>query len=99
MSDQQRSDDPSISDDGEIWRRVPPWHVIFDVNSGTVRPKSDAFADDEEGAMSAVLDEAVRAAGRQPDSVLGSFDGFALVGVSVRALRREGQTIRRDALD
>lgn len=46
MSDIDYRDDPTISDDADLWRRIPPWHIVSDENIGVMRPSSAAFEDD-----------------------------------------------------
>jgi hypothetical protein len=42
-------DDASIRDEADLWRRIPPWHCIYDENLGRWRPSSSAFAADPDG--------------------------------------------------
>jgi hypothetical protein len=49
------SDDPSIPDDAELWRRIPPWHFVDDENLRQIRPSSAAFEDDPDGSPMSVI--------------------------------------------
>ena len=49
------SDDPTIPDDAELWRRIPPWHFFHDANLGQIRPWSAAFEDHPNGSPMSVL--------------------------------------------
>jgi hypothetical protein len=60
MVPDQYTDDTSIPDEAALWRRVPPWHLIFDENLGRIRPSKAAFDNDEDDApMSVVLADIV----------------------------------------
>src|SRR5262245_34131208 len=92
-------DDTSISDAALLWRRIPPWHFIYDQNSQRWRPSSAAFADDPDGGpMSVVLADAILAAGRTAVSVLTGHDGYGLVAVPVSLVRECSQGVVRDPL-
>ena len=81
--------DASIHDESVLWRRIPPWHIIYDENLGRWRPSSSAFADDPDGqSMSVVLAEAV--GGRSGAEILTGHEGFALAAVSVGVVRACG---------
>jgi hypothetical protein len=43
MSDSPPIDDPSITDDQALWRRIHPEQVVFDNNLNRQRPTSQAF--------------------------------------------------------
>jgi len=49
------SDDPTIPDDAERWRRIPPWHFFHDENLRQIRPSSAAFEDHPNGSPMSVL--------------------------------------------
>jgi hypothetical protein len=89
------TDDMTIADDSQLWRRVPPWHLIEDKNLGTVRPSSAAFDDPAGSSMSVVLGNEVLAAGRDPSSVLAGHDGFYLASVTAAHARSLQQAIVR----
>jgi hypothetical protein len=48
-------DDPTISDETELWRRIPPWHFFHDENLGRIRPSSAAFENHPDGSPMSVL--------------------------------------------
>ena len=90
--------DASIRDESIVWRRIPPWHIIYDENLGRWRPSSSAFADDPDGqSMSVVLAEAV--GGRGTAEILAGHEGFALAAVPVGVVRACGLGVIRDPLE
>src|SRR5438132_9271727 len=92
-------DDALIGDGTLLWRRVPPWHFIYDQNLQRLRPSSAAFANDPQGGpMSVVLADAVLNAGRTADSVLAEHEGYGLVAVSAGLVRECSQGVVRDPL-
>lgn len=88
------SDDVSIPDETELWRRIPPWHVHHDVRLGRLRPASAAFDDDVDDPMSVVI--ATGAAG--PGAVLAGHEGFALAAITAGLARACGLGVMRDPL-
>ncbi|NLX56655.1 MAG: hypothetical protein GXY58_16220 [Planctomycetaceae bacterium] len=93
-------DDKSISDDSQLWRRIPPWHIVDDKNFGRKRISKAAFEDHPDGsAMSVVLGDEVLAAGRQPSSVVAGHAGFCLAAVSAGVARSLKQGISRQPLE
>jgi hypothetical protein len=89
------TDDSTIPDDEDLWRRIPPWHFVFDENRGAVRPSSAAFDDDEDGQpMSVYLASAAAA----PDIVLRGHAGFALATITAGLARECQQALVRDPL-
>ncbi len=87
------SNDPTIPDSEDLWRRIPPWHIVTDENLGVVRPSSAAFEDDDDGSpMSVYLASATPLAG----AVLVGHAGFALAAVTARLARECKQGIVRD---
>jgi hypothetical protein len=97
MANDQFTDDSSIPDDARLWRRVPPWHFIFDDNLGRVRPSKAAFDDDENGSpMSVVLADLVLESGRGPEHILIGHDRFALAEITAGLARSKQQGIVRD---
>ena len=83
-----------------MWRRIPPWHYVFDENIGCRRLSSAAFDDHPNGSpMSVVLGQEVLKAGRTAESVLGGHEGFGLVSFIAGLARQLGQGIRRKRLD
>ena len=102
MSDasQPHEDDKSILDDAELWRRIPPLHVVEDKNRGGKRISSAAFEDHPDGTpMSVVLGQEVLAAGRDALSVIAGHDNFCLAHVTAGLARSLNQGIVRKPLD
>jgi hypothetical protein len=88
-------DDPTIPDEADLWRRIPPWHFVMDENSGQIRPSSAAFDNDPGGSpMSVVL----AAESNAPESVLAGHQGLALASFKVRVARECNQGVARDPL-
>lgn len=85
-------DDASISDQLELWRRIPPGHFHWDENLQRVRPASSAFDDDPDGSpMSVIL-----ADGRMsPDAVLAEHDDYGLAAFTVGLARGCGLGVVR----
>ena len=93
------ADDPTIRDDAVLWRRIPPWHLIFDANLRRWRPKSAAFEDHPNGTpMSVYLADMMEATGRGPDDALTGHQAFALAGISAGLARSTGQQVAREPL-
>ena len=85
-------DDPSIPDDAVLWRRIPPYHIIYDHNMGCERPTSDAFVDSPDTPMSVAL--AARC--KDVNEFLQGRVGFAVVSFSARFARSLGQRVAAD---
>lgn len=93
------SDDSSVLDSASLWRRIPPWHFVFDHNLSCYRPSSAAFNDHPNGTpMSVVLGDDVRAAGRTSESALTGCAGFALASFTAGLARSTEQGIMRKPL-
>lgn len=92
MSDTGYTDDPTILDDAELWRRIPPWHVVSDENIGDIRPSSAAFEDDPNGEpMSAYLADECK----DPHIALADHESFGLVAITAGLARECKQIIVR----
>lgn len=98
MTPGQFVDDLSITDAASLWRRIPPWHFVYDSNLQRWRPSSAAFDNDPDGApMSVLLEEIVVAAGRvAPDCLIGHA-GYALAAITAGLARTCQQGVARDA--
>lgn len=95
MTNAEYTDDPTIPDAANLWRRIPPFHCIWDANVGRVRPSSAAFDDDPDGSpMSVVLAEE----SSDPQSVLAGHEGFALASFKAGLARECRLGIARDPL-
>lgn len=91
------TDDPSIVDDEELWRRIPEVWIVEDRVMGGVRIASAAFSDHRNGTpMSVFLGSVVRDDGRAPESVL--MPSYYLAAVKAGAARDCGQGVRRAPL-
>lgn len=89
------ADDPTIPDEAELWRRVPPGYIVYDPHAGRRRPSSMAFYDHQSGSpMSVVL----AAEARGLEAVLAGHAGYALVAITVGLVRACGQGVARDPL-
>lgn len=99
MGVRNQADDSSIADPCALWRRVPPYHIIFDDNLRRFHPTSAAFDDDADGSsMSILLGDLVIAAGRGPDEVLAGHTNFSLAAVTAGFARSLGLGAVRDPL-
>jgi hypothetical protein len=101
MSDPSSSyqDDPTILDEAELWRRIPPLHIVPDNNRGGLRISSAAFEDHPNGsAMSVLLGDEVLASGRDAQSVISQYPGFLLASVTAGLARSLDQGIIRKPL-
>ena len=77
------TEDKSIGDEEVLWRRIPPWHLIFDENLGRTRPSKAAFDDHPNGSpMSILLAAAVLESGRSAEQVLDAHNGFAMAAIT-----------------
>jgi hypothetical protein len=99
MGNGEYSDDPTILDEAELWRRIPPWHFVKDENRGQVRPSKAAFDNHPDGSpMSVVLAEMVTESGRGPAAVLTRHEGFALAAITAGLVRTCEQGVTREPL-
>ena len=86
-------DDPTITDDTELWRCVYPEFVIYDDKRRRWRPTSQAFTDNSNGdPMSAFI--AAECGG--PDALLAELPGFFIVRLTAGVARACGQIVARD---
>ena len=92
-------DDLTIEDDAPLWRRVPPWHFVFDENLGRPRPSKAAFEDHPDGSpMSVALGQEVLESGRTAESLLEEYDRFGLASFIAGFAREKGQGVVRSPL-
>jgi hypothetical protein len=85
------TDDPTISDETELWRRIPHAQICYDANLGRQRPESWAFSDDPDGQPMSVFIGPELAS---PQAALAGLEGFAAIKAGLaRALN---QAIVRD---
>lgn len=91
------SDDVSISNDTQLWRRVAPQHIVPDENTGRRRPSSAAFGDHPNGSpMSVMIGDTVMQSGRGPNDVLVGYPGYGLASFTAGLARTCGQGVARD---
>lgn len=92
-------DDPSITNESDLLRRIPPYHIVMDNNLGARRPSSAAFEDDDDGEpMSVYLAPTLAAEGRAADTVLAGHAGFGLAAITAGLAREKAQTVHPDPL-
>ncbi len=99
MPDESASyeDDTSISNEAELWRRIPPRHLVPDKNRGGMRISKAAFDNHPNGTpMSVVLGDEILAAGREPSSVIDGHEGFYLASLTAGLARSLGQGVVRN---
>ena len=89
------TDDPAISDDAALWRRIHPKQWIIDHNRGGVlRPTSQAFTDSSDGTpMSVLLAEIVTASNRTSRDALVGYEDYALASITAGFAREWNQGI------
>jgi hypothetical protein len=92
-------DDPSITDGGELLRRIPEWHWFYDSNLKQMRPSSAAFEDDQDGdPMSVYRRNVIEAEGDDVRRVLAGHRRFALAALTAGQFRSRSQTVFADPL-
>jgi hypothetical protein len=88
------ANDPTIIDDTDLFRRIPPWHVYYDKNLSRWRPSSAAFEDDADGdPMSAYLSSVLANEKRDPSTVLAGHEGYSLASITAGLARTNSQTV------
>jgi len=99
MAEPTLQDDQTITDSADLWRRIPPWHFVFDENSGEVRPSSAAFDNDPDGSpMSVLLADLMVELKKAPLDALSGHESFALAAITAGLARANGQAVVRDPL-
>lgn len=93
MTNPPLSDDPSIPDDTELWRRIPHWHWKPDQDTGNRRISSAAFQDDPDGSPISVV-IARDCVGGLPTLLAGHY-GFGVAAVTAGAVRELGLGVVR----
>lgn len=91
MSEPSFTDDSSIQDDAELWRRVPP-HQYHKEDDGTIRPSSAVFS---YRRLCVAIAEEVLNSGRSPESIVEEFPNFGLLGITAGNARACAQIIYR----
>jgi len=88
-------DDPSITNDTELWRRVHPSQVVSD-GAGGYRPSSAALDNDSDGdPMSILISTVMEEYGLAPEHALEGRTGYSLVGFTAGLARGYDQKIAR----
>lgn len=82
-------DDPTIANNDELWRRVPPQQLITE-DDGSPRASSAAF-DDEELSVNVAKDTTM-------DKTLAGHAGFSIVGFPAGLAREHEQRVVRKPL-
>ena len=91
--------DPSIQEDANLLRRIPPKHCIFDENENRWRPSSAAFEDDEDGdPMSVYLVAILLNENRESSCVLAGHAGYSLASITAGLARKHNQTVHPEPL-
>ena len=99
MSSGEYIDDPGISDEAGLWRRIPPRHIIFDDNMGRLRPSKAAFENHPDGSpMSVFLAECVVQTNRSAEDLLVEYERFALAAITAGLAREKKQGVAREPL-
>lgn len=102
MSDKGYQDDPSITDDDRLLRRVPiqPAQIIWDDNLKQQRPSSAAFKDHPDGSpMSIALQLVLDKLDLPIQSVLSGYETtHALVMFTAGVARKNGQWVAPEPL-
>jgi hypothetical protein len=90
------SEPPPIDDELELYRRVtvPDW-LVPDENRDCTRLSSAAFSADP---MSVVIDDTLRASGREPVDILDRYPSDYLVALTVGLVREHEQQVIRSPI-
>lgn len=97
MSNDGCVDDPSVTDEAKLLRRIPPdWIVPDPKNPAGKRASSQAFDDDRDGKpMSVQLADVLTTHGISVTQVLAGHDGYALTAITAGLARTNGPGIIR----
>ena len=91
MSEPSFTDDSSIQDDAELWRRVPP-HQYKKEDDGSIRPSSAVFSYTR---LCVAIAEDVLNSGRSPEHILEGHPNFGLLGITAGNARACAQIVYR----
>lgn len=92
-------DDPSIQDNTDLFRRIPPRHCIFDENENRWRPSSAAFEDDDDGdPMSVYVSSVLLKENREPSTLLAGHEDYSLASITAGLARIHNQTVHPEPL-
>jgi len=93
----QYTDDKSIADADELWRRIFPGWVVPDQNVGGLRISSQAFEDSKDGTPCSIfIAQTVVDGGRSAHDLLAGFDGYSMAALSAGVARDNRQAVCRD---
>jgi hypothetical protein len=92
MDGDEYADEPTIPDEAQLWRRIPPRWFHHDESLGRVRPAKPAFDDGPDGEPMSVV---IAAESRGPAAVLAGHEGYGLVAFSAGLARACGLRITR----
>ena len=101
MDWEKLTDDATIANDAELWRRIHPDWVVPDENTDRMRVSSAAFDNSPDGSPTSVwLATIVRETGRSDADVLGRFEGegYRLASLTAGQARECKQRIARNPL-
>jgi len=91
--------DPGVTDEVALLRRIPPWHFYYDKKLGRTRPRSAAFEDDDDGdPMSVYRRNIIDSEGGDVARVMTGHTGFALASLNAGQYRYKEQTVYPDPL-
>jgi len=76
----------SVTENDVLWRRIPPYHVVFEENDNAYRVAKDSFNDSPNGTPMSVF---VASQCKNPRLALEGHDDFGLVSLSVSFVIRE----------
>jgi len=91
MPDPSFTDDSSIRDDAELWRRVPHWQYEEE-EDGSITLSSAVFSPRR---LSVTIAEDVLTSGRTPENIVEEFPNFGLLGITAGNARACAQIIYR----
>ena len=98
-SEEIYSDDLTISNEADLWGRIPPKWYVWDDNIGRLRPTSQSFQDNKDKTpMSVSLADIANSLGKAPESLLIGHEGYALVAITAGLARDCNQGIMRKPL-
>ncbi len=100
MNENELPDDGTIHPDDALWRRIPPWHIVFDENQHALRISSAAFDDNVDvnqapSPMSVTISSKARELGLAPESSVQGHDGFGLASFTAAQARSLNQRVAR----
>ena len=94
------SDDKSIIDDEQLFRRIPPEWVVDDPKTGGKRPSSQAFQDNRDGSpMSVQLQEVLEENQIPVETIIEGHENFSVASITAGFARKNSQGIIRAPLD